>query len=45
MIARAGDRAVVVMTIEVEASRVKTVRFIANPDKLTHLSTHYPELR
>ncbi len=42
MIVRAGDRALVVMTIEVEASRVKTVRFIADPDKLTHLSTHYP---
>ncbi len=37
VIARAGDRAVVVMTVEVEAGRVKTVRFIANPDKLTHL--------
>ena len=37
VIVRAGDRALVVMTIEVEARRVKTVRFIVNPDKLAHL--------
>ncbi len=37
VIARAGDRVLVVMTIEVEAGRVKTVRFIANPDKLARL--------
>ena len=37
VIVRAGDRAVVVLTIEVEAQRVQTVRLIANPDKLARL--------
>lgn len=37
VIARAGGRALVVMTLEVEEGRVKTVRFMANPDKLVHL--------
>jgi len=36
-IVRAGGRALVVMTIESEASRVRIVRFMANPDKLGHL--------
>jgi RNA polymerase sigma-70 factor, ECF subfamily len=31
------DRAVVVMTVEVEDGHVKTVRFMANPEKLAHL--------
>jgi RNA polymerase sigma-70 factor (ECF subfamily) len=39
VIARAGDRVLVVMTVDVEAGQVKTVRFIANPDKLAHLRT------
>ena len=37
VIVRAGGRALVVFTIEVEGQRVKTVRFMANPEKLTHL--------
>lgn len=37
IIARAGDRVLVVLTIEVEEQRVKTVRFMVNPDKLAHL--------
>ncbi len=37
VIVRAGGRARVVMTIEVEDQLIKTVRFIANPDKLTHV--------
>jgi RNA polymerase sigma-70 factor, ECF subfamily len=37
VIVRAGGRALVVFTLEVEEQRVKTVRFMANPDKLTHL--------
>ena len=37
VIARAADRVLVVLTIEVENQRVKTVRFMANPDKLAHL--------
>ncbi len=36
-IVRDGGRAVVVLTIEAEADRVKVVRLIANPDKLGHL--------
>ena len=36
-IVRAADRVLVVLTIEVEEGRVKTVRFMANPDKLVHL--------
>jgi RNA polymerase sigma-70 factor (ECF subfamily) len=32
-----GERAVVVMTIEVDKGQVKMVRFMANPDKLSHL--------
>lgn len=36
-IVRAADRVLVVLTIEVEEGRVKTVRFMANPDKLGHL--------
>lgn len=38
VIGRAGERAVVVMTIDVEDGRVKTVRFMANPDKLRGIS-------
>lgn len=37
VIIRARDRALLVLTIEVEAGRVKTLRFMANPDKLAHL--------
>jgi RNA polymerase sigma-70 factor (ECF subfamily) len=37
IIARAAGQALVVFTIEVEAGQVKTVRFLANPDKLAHL--------
>lgn len=37
VIVRANGRAVVVLTIEIEEQRVKTVRLIANPDKIGHL--------
>jgi len=37
LITRAGDRAFAVLTIEVEAQRIKTIRNIVNPDKLTHV--------
>jgi RNA polymerase sigma-70 factor (ECF subfamily) len=36
LITRAGDRAFAVLTIEVEAQRIKTIRNIVNPDKLMH---------
>lgn len=37
IIVRSGGRALVVFTIEIEDRQVKTVRFMANPDKLHHL--------
>lgn len=37
IIVRSGLRALVVMTIEVEGQLIKNVRFMANPDKLSHL--------
>ncbi len=37
VIVRASGRALVVFTIEVEDQRVKTVRFMANPEKLGHI--------
>jgi RNA polymerase sigma-70 factor, ECF subfamily len=37
VITRAQGRALVVLTIEVEGQRIKTIRFMANPDKLTHI--------
>lgn len=37
VIVRAGARVLIVMTVDVQERHVKTVRFIANPDKLSHL--------
>jgi RNA polymerase sigma-70 factor (ECF subfamily) len=37
LITRAGDRAFAVLTIEVEAQRIKTIRNIVNPEKLSHV--------
>jgi RNA polymerase sigma-70 factor (ECF subfamily) len=37
LITRSGERAFAVLTIDVEASRIKTMRFLANPDKLAHI--------
>ena len=37
VIARTAERVLVVLTIEIENQKVKTVRFMANPDKLVHL--------
>ncbi len=37
LITRAGERAFAVLTIEVEAQRIKTIRNIVNPDKLMHI--------
>src|SRR5215510_10980675 len=37
VIARAEGKALVVLTIEVEEGRLKTIRFMANPEKLAHL--------
>ena len=37
LITRAGDQAFAVLTIEVEAQRIKTIRNIVNPEKLAHV--------
>ncbi len=37
VIIRSEGRALVVFTIEIENERVKTVRFMSNPDKLSHV--------
>ncbi len=37
IIGRADGRAIVVLTISVEGGRLKTLRFMANPDKLSHV--------
>ena len=37
LIIRAGAHALFVLTIEVEAQRIKTIRNIVNPDKLAHV--------
>jgi RNA polymerase sigma-70 factor, ECF subfamily len=37
LITRSGDRAFAVLTIDVEAEQIKTIRFVANPDKLAHV--------
>ena len=37
LIFRAGDRAYLVLTIEVEAQRIQTIRIVVNPEKLAHV--------
>ncbi len=37
LITSAGDRAFDVLTIEVDAQRIRTIRIIANPEKLAHV--------
>jgi RNA polymerase sigma-70 factor, ECF subfamily len=37
LIIRAGGRAFAVLTIEVVAGRIQTIRIVANPEKLTHV--------
>ena len=37
LIIRAAERAFSVLTIEVEAGHIRTIRVVANPDKLTHV--------
>jgi len=37
LIFRAGDRAYLVLAIEVEAQRIQTIRIIANPEKLARV--------
>src|SRR5438105_10645787 len=37
LIFRAGDRAYLVLTIEVEAERIQIIRIVVNPEKLAHI--------
>jgi RNA polymerase sigma-70 factor (ECF subfamily) len=37
LIIRIGNRAYLVLSIEVEAEQIRTVRIIANPEKLAHV--------
>ena len=37
LITRSGERALAVLTIDVEAEQIKAIRFVANPDKLAHI--------
>ena len=37
LITRTGSRALSVLTIEVEAGQIRTIRLVANPEKLTHV--------
>ena len=37
LITRSGERALAVLTIDVEAQQIKAIRFMANPDKLVHI--------
>ena len=37
LIFRAGDRAYLVLAIEVEAQRIQTIRIMANPEKLARV--------
>jgi hypothetical protein len=37
LITRSGERVFAVLTIDVEADQIKTIRFVANPEKLAHV--------
>ena len=37
LVTRSSERVFSVMTIEIEAGQIQTIRFMANPDKLTHV--------
>lgn len=37
LITRSGERALAVLTIDVEAQSIRAIRFVANPDKLAHI--------
>ncbi len=39
LIFHAGGRALFVLTIEVEAEHIQTIRIIANPEKLTQIES------
>jgi len=37
LVTRSGEKALAVLTIDVDAEQIKAIRFIANPDKLAHI--------
>jgi len=37
LVTRSSDKALAVLTIDVEADQIKAIRFVANPDKLAHI--------
>ena len=37
LVTRSGDKALAVLTIDIEAEQIKAIRFVANPDKLAHI--------
>ena len=37
LVTRAGEKALAVLTIDVEAEQIKAIHFVANPDKLAHI--------
>ena len=37
LVTRSGDKALAVLTIDVEADHIKAIRFVANPEKLAHI--------
>jgi RNA polymerase sigma-70 factor, ECF subfamily len=37
LITRSGDKAFAVLSIDVEAEQIQTIRFVANPEKLAHI--------
>jgi RNA polymerase sigma-70 factor (ECF subfamily) len=37
LVTRTGEKALAVLTIDVEADQIKAIRFVANPDKLAHI--------
>ena len=37
LITRSGERALAVLTIDVEGQQIQAIRFVANPDKLAHI--------
>jgi len=38
LITHSGERTFAVLTIDVEANQIQTICFVANPEKLAHLS-------
>ena len=37
LVTHSGDKALAVLTIDMEAEQIKAIRFVVNPDKLAHI--------